>query len=1177
MWYSSEDDFTYVDIVNGRLNQELVRDVIPAFREGVIPTVGNTTAYEEFDITLREETAQITLPVANDGETEEEETATFTLEEGEDYDVDTDAETSIFTIVDTVEDPLPNVALGAFPNQVVEGDTLTLFFEVANIPEEGLYVYVDSQKPQSLSQFDLENAGVPGGESLILNPDLSGFAVKIFTDNPQIELPVIIDEIAEETIEITYELKTRSEISAEELAAVETVEAIGEYTINPLLEATIEVLDEIIPNVALGAFPNQVLEGDTLTLFFEFSDIPEDGLYIYVDSETPQSLSQFSLEDAVVTGGDFLVVNPDLSGFAVKILTDNAQIELPVIVDEIAEEPIEITYELKTREEISPEDLAAVETVENIGEYTINPLMMGEAVIISDAMDLIVSIEVTQTVLIEEEETPLTITLTANRPIPDEGVIVSIDSDVENALGQFDLLRTQFDNVALLSVNDDLSGFVVRLTEQTGTIRTPVVDDDNDDGTQVITFRVESDEAEVDQENASVTLTIEDNDTREPEPQPPSSVDFTQVFGSLQEDVIEVQGQNQLIFAGDSNDLIDASLGSPFVTSSLEEATITEINQGFDTGALTSEMLVEFYLERIEAFDQSVNSIITLNEDALATAMALDVERQTSGPRSPLHGIPILLKDNIDTFDLPTSAGSLILQDSIAQDDAFVVEQLRSAGAIILGKTNLDEFARGISGLSSLGGQTLNPYDLNREPGGSSAGTAAGVASNFATFGLGTETGVSLRNPAADNNLVAIAPTEGLVSRDGVVPISFTQDRVGPLARTVTNAAIALDVMAGFDENDPVTEQSLGNIPEAGYTSLLSTTALEGSRIGVFRDLFRSGTVHEESLAIIDDAIEDFQEQGATIIDNVSLGFDLFDFLSDARASIFEFKFALNDYLESLGSDAPVQTLQDILDDGRFLPSIGNTLAFSQSIESLEDNADYLERLSRREFLQNATIDIMEQLDLDALIYPMKTVSAPLIGQTAPESDNSFTSIAGLPGIVVPAGFTSEGLPVGLEISGKPFSEASLLGFAYDYEQATLHRTSPTELNESLFSSNGNNRIYAQSGDDTLILGRGDRLFGGDGDDSFFALSEGDNIITGGAGADQFWLATAEIPDTANTITDFISGEDVIGIGGLGIGFDDLSITQQGDDTLIAFGDNELGKLLGVNASILDANNFVFT
>ncbi|MEM7717499.1 MAG: amidase family protein, partial [Cyanobacteria bacterium P01_A01_bin.68] len=545
-------------------------------------------------------------------------------------------------------------------------------------------------------------------------------------------------------------------------------------------------------------------------------------------------------------------------------------------------------------------------------------------------------------------------------PIPEQGLVVTVDSDVENALGQFDLFTTQFENVQLTSINDDISGFEVRLNEQTGTIISPVFDDNDTDSPQNLTFNLEPGEGYTVDANAdSFTLTIEDADSSITPDVNEEIPIIEAIFGSINENTIEVKGKNQIIFAGDSNDIIDASMGiSQTSNFPVEEATIAEINKAFDAGTLTSEELVKVYLNRIEAFDKqgtSINSIITINPEALETAAALDVERELSGARSPLHGIPIVLKDNIDTFDLPTSAGSLILENSIPPDDAFVVQELRKAGAIILGKTNLDELARGAEGLSSVGGQTLNPYALNRVPGGSSAGTAAAVASNFATVGLGTETGVSIRNPAANNNLVGIAPTEGLVSRDGTVPISFTQDRVGPLTRTVTDAAITLDIIAGFDESDPVTENSIGKIPEAGYTSLLSTKALEDARIGVFRDLFRSGTVHQESLAIIENAIEDFEAQGATIIDNVSLGFDLFDFLDDARVNIYEYKVALNDYLESLGSDAPVKTLQDIIDDGRYLPSLGNNLVFSQSIESFADNPDYLERLSRREFLRDAT------------------------------------------------------------------------------------------------------------------------------------------------------------------------------------------------------------------------------
>ncbi|MBD1932611.1 amidase [Trichocoleus sp. FACHB-69] len=487
-------------------------------------------------------------------------------------------------------------------------------------------------------------------------------------------------------------------------------------------------------------------------------------------------------------------------------------------------------------------------------------------------------------------------------------------------------------------------------------------------------------------------------------------------------------------------------LGALAATFQLEEATISSINRAFDAGALTSQELVQLYLNRVEAYDDkgpSLNSIITINPNALEAAVALDLERQTTGARSLLHGIPILLKDNYDTFDLPTSAGATALQNSIPPNDAFVVNKLRDAGAIILGKTNLDEFARGSSGLSSVGGQTKNPYAFDRVPGGSSGGTGASISANFATVGLGTETGVSIRNPAANNSLVGIASTAGLVSRDGVVPISFTQDRTGPLARTVTDAAIVLDIIAGFDPSDPVTANSIGQIPAGGYTSLLDKDALTGARIGVFRDLFRSGPMHEEGLAVIKTAITDMKAQGATIIDDVTLGFDVFGFLSNSRVNNLEFKFALNDYLESLGAEAPVKSLTEVIEDGRYLPRLENGLIASNAVESLENNSSYDELIARRSFLRNETLKVMDALDLDAIVYPMKTVPPGVIGQPDPESDNPFTSIAGLPGIVVPAGYTSAGLPIGIEFSGRPFSEAALLGLSYSYEQATQNRRPP--------------------------------------------------------------------------------------------------------------------------------------
>ncbi|MEM1311085.1 MAG: amidase family protein, partial [Cyanobacteria bacterium P01_H01_bin.153] len=491
------------------------------------------------------------------------------------------------------------------------------------------------------------------------------------------------------------------------------------------------------------------------------------------------------------------------------------------------------------------------------------------------------------------------------------------------------------------------------------------------------------------------------------------------------------------------------------------------------------------------------------------------------------------------------------LENSMPPDDAFVVQALRDAGAIILGKTNLDELARGVQGLSSLGGQTLNPYVLDRVPGGSSAGTAAAVAANFAVLGLGTETGVSIRNPAANQALVGIAPTAGLVSRDGTVPISFTQDRVGPIARTVSDAAIALDVIAGFDANDPVTEASIDNIPAAGYTSLLSTEALEGARIGVFRDLFRTGEDHAESLAIIDQAIDDLAAEGAVIVDDVSLGLDLFNFLADSRLNLFESKFAINTYLESLGPNAPVSTLQEILEDGRLLPRTSLILSFSQGINSLADNPDYLELLERREFLQAATVDLMAELDLDALVYPMKTLPAPFTGELSPESDNAFTAISGLPGIVVPAGVTADGLPVSLEFSGQPFSEALLLGLAYDYEQATQHRVAPASVPPLSNAPGMPVDITGTNGSDSLV--------GTDGADRLNGLADND-VYTGGAGADQFVLALAQGIDT---ITDFEVGIDQISLGGLIP--EGVQLFDVGSDTLVLTVSNELlGIVQGV-------------
>ncbi|MCX6955264.1 MAG: amidase family protein, partial [Verrucomicrobia bacterium] len=336
---------------------------------------------------------------------------------------------------------------------------------------------------------------------------------------------------------------------------------------------------------------------------------------------------------------------------------------------------------------------------------------------------------------------------------------------------------------------------------------------------------------------------------------------------------------------------------APAKTFDLATATALDIQAAMDAGALTSEKLVTLYLARIAAYDQAgpkLNTIITLNAKALETARALDAERKAKGPRSPFHGVPLFIKDNYDTYDLPTTGGSLALKGTLAPDDAFTVAKLSAAGAIILAKANLDEFARGGTGTSSLGGQTLDPYVLDHTPGGSSAGTGAGVAALFAQAGTGTETGSSIRSPSSNNNLVGISPSEGLVSRDGILPISFTLDRGGPMARNVTDAAIMLELMAGLDPADLTTKRAAGKKPAKGYLPVLNKDALKGARIGVLRDLAMPGPDFKDCLAVFETAVADLKKAGAILVDPLSTGTDLSALLRDVNMSDPEYRAGLN-------------------------------------------------------------------------------------------------------------------------------------------------------------------------------------------------------------------------------------------------------------------------------------------
>ena len=474
----------------------------------------------------------------------------------------------------------------------------------------------------------------------------------------------------------------------------------------------------------------------------------------------------------------------------------------------------------------------------------------------------------------------------------------------------------------------------------------------------------------------------------------------------------------------------------------IEEATISEMSAAMEEGKLTSEELVRFYLNRIEQFDQQgpkINSIIALNKQAIETAKQLDQERAEGKIRGALHGIPIVLKDNYDTVDMPTTAGSLSLEGSMAPDDAFQTAKLREEGAVIIGKANLHEFAFGFNTYSSLGGQTLNPYDLTRYPGGSSGGTGAAVASNFAAAGLGTDTGGSIRVPASFNNLVGIRPTMGLASRDGIIPLALTQDVGGPLARTVEDAAIVLDAIAGYDEADPVTEKSNGHIPDS-YTDYLDEDGLQGARIGVVRALFGED---EQIIGATEQAINDMETLGAEVIDVTIPNLD--KIMAYPSLSSYEFKFQLNDYLASLGENAPVKSLSEVIASGKYHPAMEESLKAREAKVSLEGDPAYLDITTNRpKITTESLMEVYEGQDLDALVYPTSAILPQKIGGDQGGGSNpKLSPFSGYPAMSVPIGFSEEGLPIGMELLGTEFSEPTLIKLAYSYQEGTEHRQAP--------------------------------------------------------------------------------------------------------------------------------------
>ena len=457
-------------------------------------------------------------------------------------------------------------------------------------------------------------------------------------------------------------------------------------------------------------------------------------------------------------------------------------------------------------------------------------------------------------------------------------------------------------------------------------------------------------------------------------------------------------------------------------------------------GLVTSVELAKAYLARIEAYDQKgprLNAMIRLNPKALTQAEEMDRERDEKGPRGPLHGIPIVLKDNYDTRDMPTSGASLALAGLVPPDDAFQVKRLRQAGVVILGKTNLHELAAGITTISSFGAQTRNPYDPSRNPGGSSGGTAAAVASSFAAVGMGSDTCGSIRIPAAHNNLVGLRPTKGLSSIDGIIPLSHTQDTGGPLARTITDLAIVLDATIGYDSADPATK-IVEDLELASFSDALNTEALRGARFGVLTNLFGEEQEDGEVAEVVRKAITDMERLGALAVEITIPDFD--EIMEDAGVIGFEFKFDLSDYLTQ--SRAPVSSLGEILESGLYHVALEDTFRRRNAPEK-RDSEEYRAALAKRGKIREKIVELLDKHLLDALVYPTIRRKAAKLGERQFGSNCQLSAYSGLAALSIQAGFTPDGLPVGIELLGRPFSDNRLVAFGFAFEQGTDYRQAP--------------------------------------------------------------------------------------------------------------------------------------
>jgi Asp-tRNA(Asn)/Glu-tRNA(Gln) amidotransferase A subunit family amidase len=471
---------------------------------------------------------------------------------------------------------------------------------------------------------------------------------------------------------------------------------------------------------------------------------------------------------------------------------------------------------------------------------------------------------------------------------------------------------------------------------------------------------------------------------------------------------------------------------APKLDTTVVEATIGELQRGMTEGRFTALDLARAYVARITAYDQqgpALNSLVRVNSAAERDARAMDAERRAGKVRGPLHGIPVIIKDNYNTADMPTTGSTLALATFTPTEDAFIVRRLRDAGAVIVGKSNLHELAAGITSVSSMGGQTRNPYDPRRCPGGSSGGTGAAIAASFAVVGWGSDTCGSIRIPAAFGSLFGLRPTSGLVSRSGVIPLSHTQDVIGPLARTVTDLAIALDITVGRDTADAATSVLDGR-ELLRFVASLDKDALRGKRIGILRN-YMTGTDGDIADTIRSTA-QAMRALGAEVMEVTFQGLDTL--IAGSGVIPYEFKWDLMDFLAKYPG-APVHSLREIIERGLHHEALDGTFRIRDSV-STRDSERYRAALAKQATLKTRLVAYLDSAGFDALVYPTMQRRPVFVGEAQPGTTCSLSAQSGLPALSLPAGFTNDGLPVGLELMGKPFEDAKLVAMAYAFEQS---------------------------------------------------------------------------------------------------------------------------------------------